>query len=273
MLRAGVLGSPIAHSLSPVMHRAAYAHLGLSDWTYDRRECEAAELPALVAGLDESWRGLSLTMPLKEAALALATTVDPVAESVGGANTLVRRPDLGWDAYNTDVHGVRQALADHRVTSARHVLVLGSGATARSALAAVRELGARTVAFGIRSEVRPETGDLLDELGVAWSAHPLDEVNALVRDADLVIDTLPGRGADAVAAQLADVPRLPALFEAIYEDWPTTLARTFAATGAPVVSGLEMLAHQGALQVEHMTGRPVPASVLLDAASGAWTGR
>ncbi|AKT52789.1 hypothetical protein ADJ73_11155 [Arsenicicoccus sp. oral taxon 190] len=268
-MRAAVLGSPVAHSLSPAMHRAAYAHLGLTDWRYDRRECREPELAPLLASLDETWRGLSLTMPLKEEAARLATTVDAVAQEVGGANTLVRRPDDGWDAYNTDVHGISQALRAAGITDVESVLLLGSGATARSVIAAVAQMGATLVTFATRSGTRPETLAYARSLGLVAPEADLDQVAARVPRHDLLVNTLPGTAADPVAATLADLRPLPALFEVVYEGWPTALARTFAAAGSPVASGLDMLAHQAARQVELMTGRSVPAAVLLDAARSA----
>ena len=134
--RAAVCGSPIRHSLSPVLHDAAYRALGLTNWTYGRIHIEAEELAEWVHSLDDSWRGLSLTMPLKEAAFAVAHTVSEVAEAVGAINTLVRDDD-GWSGHNTDVYGIVRALAEAGVTDITHAVVVGSGATARSALAAL----------------------------------------------------------------------------------------------------------------------------------------
>ncbi|WP_409483189.1 shikimate dehydrogenase [Arsenicicoccus dermatophilus] len=276
---AAVVGSPIGHSLSPVMHRAAYARLGLDDWSYDRLEVAEGGLAAFVAGLDPSWRGLSITMPLKEEALALAAGADPVARVAGAANTLVRAGD-GWSAYNTDVHGIRAALGDHGIDGVGRVAVLGAGATARSVLLAAAELGAREVVVLVRYGVRPQTEQLARTLGLGWATASLDaaDVTQVVPGVDLVVNTLPGEAGDAVApvvaavaARFAQVPggRVPPLLEVVYEGWPTALARAFAGAGAPVVSGLEMLAHQAARQVTLMTGREVPARVLLDAARAA----
>ena len=133
-LRAAVCGSPIRHSLSPVLHRAAYRALGLTDWTYDRVELSADELAPWVSGLDESWRGLSLTMPLKEAAFAVAQTVTELARMVGSINTLVRTPSEGWSAHNTDVVGIERALAEAGLglgRDAAQAVIVGAGATAR----------------------------------------------------------------------------------------------------------------------------------------------
>lgn len=263
--RAGVLGSPITHSLSPVMHRAAYAHLGL-DWSYERHECHEAGLAPFLAGLDDTWAGLSLTMPLKEEALRLADRVDPMAQAVGGANTLVRQGD-SWAAHNTDVAGIRAALAREGVREAPTVLLLGSGATARSVIEAVRDLGAEVVTFATRSGARAESVAFARSLGLMTRECSLDAVRREVADASLVVNTMPGRAADVVAPTLAGAA-LPPLFEVIYEGWPTALAQVFLAAGAPVASGLVMLAEQGAEQVRLFTGQGGPelGAVMLAAA-------
>ncbi|TBL30207.1 shikimate dehydrogenase, partial [Verrucosispora sp. SN26_14.1] len=136
-----MLGKPIAHSLSPVIHNAGYAAAGLTGWSYTRIECAAAELPDLVAGLGSEWAGLSVTMPGKEAALTVAAEVSPVAAAVGAANTLVRRPDGTWHADNTDVTGMVDVLMSAGVGASASgvvpsVMVLGAGGTARAARAA-----------------------------------------------------------------------------------------------------------------------------------------
>ena len=154
MHRAAVLGKPVAHSLSPVLHRAGYAAAGLTGWEYTAVECAESELAGLVAGLDGSWAGLSLTMPLKEVALRVATAVSPLATALGVANTLVRRDD-GWYAENTDAPGMVDALRWAGTPDAATMAVLGGGGTARAAVGAAHELGTRRVALYVR---RPEAG-------------------------------------------------------------------------------------------------------------------
>ena len=129
-VRAAILGSPVAHSLSPVLHTAAYRALGLSGWHYERHEVDEAGLPGFLAGLGGDWAGLSLTMPLKRVALALADARSDLAVEVGAANTLVRC-EAGWRAENTDVHGISAALREAGTTAAGHALILGAGGTAR----------------------------------------------------------------------------------------------------------------------------------------------
>lgn len=272
--RAAVLGSPIAHSLSPSLHRAAYAALGLTGWDYGRHELQAAGLPAFVAGLDTTWRGLSLTMPLKEAALEVASSVSPLAVEAGAANTLVRTPD-GWAADNTDVHGivaaVTDALADQRPETAT---VIGSGATARSALLALRELGIRQVRVAARNAAAVRT--LAELAGVQVLPVPL-QAWADERS-DVVVATLPAGAADALATPAAQALRSTdgsadltgtVLLDVVYAGWPTHLADAAGQRGARVVSGLEMLVHQAARQHELFTGTPAPLAAMQAAGRAA----
>ncbi len=153
--RAAVLGSPIAHSLSPALHRAAYRELGLAGWRYDAIECDEQRLPALLDSLGPEWAGLSLTMPLKRAVLPLLDYIDPLTAEVGAANTVVfaggqRR------GFNTDVGGIVTALSEAGVTAEGNVVVLGNGATACSALAALRQMGATEIAAAVRAPGRAE---------------------------------------------------------------------------------------------------------------------
>lgn len=190
-MKAAVLGRPIAHSLSPVIHNAGYAAAGLDGWSYTRIECGAQELPALVAGLGPEWAGLSVTMPGKEAALAVADRASPVATAVGAANTLVRRPDGSWYADNTDVTGMVTVLTSAGVRPGAAATVLGAGGTARAALAAAAQLGATTVTVVARRPsavalLRPVAAAVGVELvAVAWS-----DAAAYTR-ADLVVSTVP----------------------------------------------------------------------------------
>ncbi|MEU7894998.1 shikimate dehydrogenase [Nonomuraea sp. NPDC049152] len=247
--RAAVLGAPITHSLSPFLHRAAYAAMGLTGWTYEAHECDEAGLPAMLDAAD--WAGLSLTMPLKRAVLPLLDTVSDLAVAVGGANTVVfaggaRHGD------NTDVYGIEQALAEAGIPAPGSALVLGGGATAASALAALRNLGTGSATLVVRDPARAgETVEVAERLGVAPAVETFDKLDALL-DVDLVISTLPGGAADAFAGQVA---RAPALFDVVYAPWPTRLAAAVEAEGGKVVGGFAMLLHQAVRQVELMTGR------------------
>ena len=242
-----MLGRPIGHSLSPRLHRAAYAALGLA-WTYDAVECDASELPAFLDGLDETWGGLSLTMPLKQVVLPLLDSVSDLARDVAAANTVVLR-DGRREGHNTDVEGIVAALRESGVTSIRRPVVLGGGATARSALAALRALDAASPVLVVRSEP-VETLAAAHRLGLRPTVAPLTA--GVLDDCDLLISTLPPGAADVLAPAVRDVP---ALLDVVYDSWPTPLA---AACSGVVVSGAAMLLHQAAAQVELMTGCPAP---------------
>jgi shikimate dehydrogenase len=273
VLNAAVLGSPIAHSLSPVLHRAAYRALGLRDWRYAAHEVDEEGFLPFVAGLDETWRGLSLTMPLKEVAFEVAADISPTALTTGAINTLVRRETGEWDAHNTDVHGVVAALGSVALQGAgatdapRSATVLGSGATARSAIAALAELGVRHVRLAVRSGVRPATTRMAADLGLQVEQVSLED---WPDGGGLVVSTLPAGGSATAAAALED-HRLEGhrlegtLLDVVYADWPTRLSRAAEAAGLTVVSGLDMLVHQAAEQVRLMTGCEAPLQAMLSA--------
>jgi shikimate dehydrogenase len=254
VLRAAVLGRPIAHSLSPALHRAAYTALGLP-WTYDAVELGPDDLGRFLDGLDRSWAGLSLTMPLKQAVLPLLDEVSDLARDVAAANTVVlaggRRA-----GHNTDVHGIVAALAEAGVTSARHAVVLGGGATARSAIAALRQLGERTPTLVVRSEPT-DTLAAAARLGVA--PRVASYAPEVLDGCDLLVSTLPAGAADRFAPACA---RVPVVLDVVYDPWPTALASAVACAGGVVVDGATMLLHQAARQVELMTGRPAPLEAM-----------
>ncbi len=266
VLRAAVLGSPVAHSLSPVLHRAGYAAAGLDGWEYSLREVVADELAGVVAGLGEEWRGLSLTMPLKEVALDVATTVSEVARRAAAANTLVRRDDGGWDATNTDVAGITDALRPHLPEPPRRALVLGAGATARSAVLALAGLGVTTLT--VRARDTAKAADLLAwavDLGTGVRSGSVAGIDAwrTTRD-DVVVSTVPPAAADVVAATVPS-EHTGILLDVVYAGWPTPVARAAAAAGMTVVSGLDMLVHQAAEQFRLFTGRPAPVDAMFAA--------
>ena len=257
--RAGVLGRPIGHSLSPVIHNAGYAAACLDGWSYDAHECAEADLAAFVASLDGSWAGLSLTMPLKEIALDVADEVAPVCSAIGAANTLLRLPDGTWRAENTDAPGMVDALLSAGVSTVERVSILGAGGTARAALAAARDLGANAVTVVARrpeaiEELDPVAADLgLDLIGTDWASA------AEAGDADVVVSTVP-RG---VADPLAAIMRWRAsgvLFDAVYDPWPTPLASSATMAGLHVVSGLDLLLAQAVHQFVLFTGVDAPVA-------------
>jgi shikimate dehydrogenase len=261
--RAGVLGRPIAHSLSPVLHRAAYADLGL-DWTYEAVDCGVDELPAVLADRAD-WRGFSATMPLKHALLDVAAEVRPIAAAVGSANTLLPGPS-GWIADNTDVAGSVAALSEHAVAPAT-VTVLGAGGTAQAMLAGLLALGVESCAVLVRDPARTAAlRDTAARLGVTVTVGRLD-VAATELDADLVASTLPPGAADPLADRGWRAGQ--AVFDVVYAPWPTPLAAAAAAAGARVVSGALMLLHQAAVQVSLMTGQDAPVAAMRQALADA----
>ncbi|MEV5937714.1 shikimate dehydrogenase [Streptomyces sp. NPDC051994] len=270
--RAAVLGSPIAHSLSPVLHRAAYAELGLAHWSYDRFEVDEAGLPGFVAELDASWAGLSLTMPLKRAVIPLLDGISDTAASVEAVNTVVLTDDGRRLGDNTDIPGMVAALDERGVSKVESAAVLGAGATASSALAALARICAGPVTAYVRSEARAaEMRGWGERLGV--DVRTADWARAAdAFEAPLVIATTPAGTTDALAAA---VPAHPGtLFDVLYEPWPTPLAAAWAGRGGAVVGGLDLLVHQAVLQVEQMTGcASAPLEAMRKAGEAALAGR
>ena len=262
-MKAAVLGSPIAHSLSPVLHGAGYAALGLDDWTYQAIECDEAGLADLVTSLGPDWAGLSLTMPLKRTVLPLLDHVDPLAVATGGANTVVFRPD-GRYGYNTDVQGIVDALTEAGAPAPASVTILGAGATACSALAALPGLGVSAADVVVRDQAR--AGGVLAAAERLNLHVRLREFSGRQTGPDhvdqapgLLISTVPARAADAFADRILATGLAPAaVLDVVYDPWPTRLAEVAAAAGAVVASGFAMLAHQAAAQLELMTGKPAP---------------
>ncbi|MGH8824377.1 MAG: shikimate dehydrogenase [Jiangellaceae bacterium] len=262
----GVLGRPIAHSLSPVLHRAAYRHLGL-DWEYSAYDVDEAGLPGFVAHLDQRWRGLSLTMPLKRAGLELSDSASDLARTVGAANTLVIEPDGHLAADNTDVPGMVAALRERgALQRVGAVCMWGAGATAASALAAVAMLEGRAVHVHAREPGRADAMvELGDRLGTSVSIRPWRTWPECAVS-ELVVQAAPAGAVDGVVESLtsaASTGRL--LLEVVYTPWPTPLAARWIEGRGAVASGSDLLVHQAVGQIRLMTGRHVPVSVLREA--------
>jgi shikimate dehydrogenase len=253
--RCAVLGSPIEHSLSPALHRAAYAHFGLN-WTYDRVEIDEHGLAPFVCGLDASWRGLSLTMPLKVAVLGLGQ-VDELAKLAGAGNTLLLEGGERW-VYNTDVGGLIWAVSQVNAAPVPRVTILGTGATARAALLAVTQLGAQLITVIARTPARAGALRALSEqLGVGLEIMPW---STQVPESDLVVSSVVSGAANGIARSVAS--SAPLVVDIIYDPWPTVLAVAAKHAGCRVVSGLDLLVGQALLQIELMTGRSVASEVL-----------
>ncbi|MEN8652822.1 shikimate dehydrogenase [Streptomyces sp. 21So2-11] len=266
--RAAVLGSPIAHSLSPVLHRAAYQELGLAHWSYDRFEVDEAALTGFVEGLDASWAGLSLTMPLKRAIIPLLDSVSDTAASVEAVNTVVFTEDGRRTGDNTDIPGMLAALRERGVHQVESAAVLGAGATASSALAALSHICTGPVTAYVRSAARAnEMRQWGERLGVRVRIADWAEAD-LALSAPLVVATTPAGATDDLAKAVPDHPGT--LFDVLYNPWPTALAGAWSARGGAVVGGLDLLVHQAVLQVKQMTGHTAaPLAVMRKAGEQA----
>ncbi len=273
--RAAVVGRPVSHSLSPVLHRAAYAALGLGNWTYDALDLGADDLPVLLAGLGAEWRGFSVTMPCKQAAAQAAVEAGNLVHLLGAANTLVPVAG-GWRAENTDVTGIGMALQLAGVADIDDAAIVGAGGTAGAAAVALASLGAKHVEVVVREPNRAAgVVRVLEALDVRVTVSRLPDVapagrHAVPSDglrAPVVVSTVPVAGQPAVCA-------LPwrddqTVLDVLYAPWPTSLCERVTAAGGRVVGGAEVLFWQATEQVELMTGQPAPIAVMraaLDAA-------
>ena len=291
-LRAAVLGHPISHSKSPALHRAAYAHLGVA-LDYSAIDVTEAALPAFMAGVredlrqGESWRGLSVTMPLKSGMVREVDEVRGVARDLGVVNTVAfERPAAGDSAgetrlvgYNTDVAGIVNALRHAGAASAPTAVVLGGGGTSAAAVAALKELGAPDADIFVRNVTRAaEARAAAAAIGLPVRVLPLAGAAAAVAGADVVISTLPPRAADPLAAELSELfahraggaspetasVRPGVLLDVAYDPWPSRIASAWQEAGGTVVPGLEMLIYQAVEQGRHFPGlgEAMPAEVI-----------
>lgn len=248
---------PVDHSLSPVLHDAAYRALGLDGWTYERLECDAEGLAVLVHASPVERIGYSVTMPGKFAALAVADEMSERARIVGSANTLVRRGD-GWFADCTDVDGVVGALeAFGDLPAHPTAVVLGVGGTARPVLAGLAGVGTTRVVLASRRDNAGPAADCGRAVGLDVSTMLLTDAGLAeeIAGADVLVNTVPEPGVRELTGLVAGARRL---FDVLYDPWPTTAGAVAGARGVPVVGGDVMLLHQAFGQVELFTGRPAP---------------
>jgi shikimate dehydrogenase len=250
--RLAVLGSPVGHSRSPLLHRTAYAALGLP-WVYEAVEMPAGSLEAFVGGLDAAWRGLSLTMPLKETVLPLVDDVDAVARTTGAVNTVLVERDGDrhrLTGFNTDVHGITEALRRGGVGLPTHAVIVGGGATARSAVVAAAQLGAEHVDIVLRTPSK--AADVVESAraaGLTSAVLALDDRAVLSLAPDVTISTLPGGVGAHTRFEGSAAVRSSTLLDVAYHPWPSELAGVWEAAGSPTIPGLGMLVHQAVAQV------------------------
>jgi shikimate dehydrogenase len=255
-----------------VLHRAAYRELGLEDWSYDRFEVDEEALPRFVEALGPEWAGLSLTMPLKRAVIPLLDSVSDTAASVEAVNTVVFDKDGRRLGDNTDIPGMVAALRERGIEQVGSAAILGAGATASSALAALARICTGEVVAYVRSEARAaEMRRWGERLEVDVRTADWSLADRALR-APLVVATTPAGTTDALAAAVPERPA--ALFDVLYDPWPTALAARWSMYGGAVISGLDLLVHQAVLQVEQMTGRaPAPVDAMRTAGEHALAAR
>lgn len=244
LINAAVLGSPIAHSLSPLIHSLAYEYLGLAA-QYEAVEVKAGALANYLSQTDKNC--LSLTMPLKEEAMQVADVVSAVAARVSCGNTLSLR-DGKWNLTSTDVSGFDNALKMYGIEKVDSVLIIGAGATARAAIASVSAI-TTNVAVVSRNPEREAAMNKASSISVSYL--PWEATDAL-NSVDLVINTTPGQAADYFLSGV-DKPR-GTLFEVLYHPWPTVISKAWTDSQAQVIDGLDLLIHQAIAQVEIFSG-------------------
>lgn len=245
-----VLGSPIAHSKSPIIHQAAYRVLS-EDWAYSRFEVAKGGLKRFVENDGILHDGFSVTMPLKENAFQFATTHDIFSELTGAANTLVKIDSI-WNAFNTDIFGIVQAISLNSSSIITSALILGSGATAKSALVALAQISptAEVKIWARNKAAREGLIDFGKSIGLNISLARF--IGVAIKKTDLTISTLPGGATDDLATKLAKRKALKPrglLLDVAYDPWPSKLATFWTTRSQPVVSGLEMLLWQAVAQI------------------------
>jgi shikimate dehydrogenase len=256
-----VAGSPIEHSLSPIIHQTGYKAVNL-DWQYLKVELNETQLADYVKNRNESLVGMSLTMPLKEVALSVADEITELAQKVNSVNTLIFKNKKVY-AGNTDVYGIIQALKTNKKLDVSSPSIIGSGATARSALVALHQLGAKKVRVCARNKVSiQDLSELANNLEMKYEEVEWEKISQALAGTT-VISTLPSLGMDKYAAMGPEIPG--SLLDVAYSPWPSKIAMEWIFRRGFVVSGLEMLLHQAVMQFELMTGKKAPISKMREA--------
>ncbi|WP_418968585.1 shikimate dehydrogenase [Alloscardovia omnicolens] len=282
---AAVLGSPIAHSLSPVLHNAAYASLGLSDWSYDRHDVNENTLEEFFSHCDSSWAGVSMTMPLKQKALEFGEIGDERVSFLGVSNTAVfdwsrtnpAHPHMPHiSLYNTDVDGVKLTFAEeYGISKADNasVCIIGSGSTAMSSMAALMEIGAREftlcAADSQQAEHMAQTMSTYQCANASITVQPWDNTVDHIAQADIVVAAVPAHATDTIAQAVRALPESISfpdmhVLDVIYDPRPTALMTALSERSAHVRGGEHMLLRQAIAQVAYMTG--IPVRTVLDTA-------
>ena len=267
---AAVIGSPVAHSLSPVLHRTAWDYVGCDPrWAYRRIECDRDGVASLIQQWDPNCLGLSVTMPCKQVIAPLMDVVDPLAKAVGSINTVVPAGGL-LTGLNTDVEGIVEAVRRARtgLEPIRSATILGGRATASSALAALKSMHVDDVRIVARRFSGPGSVVMAESrLGVT-STHIMwddtERVIASLDETDVVISTMPAGVCDNIAARVR--PRSEqTLLDVVYAPTITPLVQAYRDRGARIAHGLDMLVFQGLAQVRVMTSRTPRVEPVMDA--------
>lgn len=255
----GIIGSPVEHSKSPTIHSAAYRVLGL-DWEYSRDEVSKGSLATFINGLDDSWQGLSVTAPLKNEANKFAKNLDEYSKLTGVTNTLIRNSSGGWDGYNTDIFGIVQTIRRKNNSEINSSLVIGSGATAHSAILAISIIAPRSELriYARNSQTRKAAIRFAKSLGLSAKRAWFFETSAAT--ADLVISSLPAHSLDAIARKLKQRHLWKPsgfLLDVSYSAWPSEIAQLWQDAAKPVASGIDMLIWQAIAQIRLFTNRNI----------------
>ncbi|NJL22257.1 MAG: shikimate dehydrogenase [Leptolyngbyaceae cyanobacterium SM1_3_5] len=267
----GVIGHPIAHSLSPVLHNAAIAHLGL-DYVYLPLPVSPDQLQQAIAGFEAiDLQGFSVTIPHKQAIVPLLQEISPAAKAIGAVNT-VARTDSGWFGTNTDAIGFLAPLRELDRSKQRAV-ILGNGGAARAVVAGCQELGCTEIQVVGRDRAKLEAFRTSWPNDLPLTVHTWSDLPTLLPSADLLVNTTPiGMHPDIDRSPLEALDRLSAtaiVYDLIYTPRPTKLLQQAQARGLEAIDGLEMLVQQGAAALELWLKQPVPVAVMRQALEAA----
>lgn len=247
----GVLGSPIGHSRSPALHRAAIGALGI-DARYSATDVTESELASFLGGLDSSWEGLSLTMPLKNAIRPLLEAQCHISVLTGAVNTVVRTP-TGWSGFNTDVWGATTAIRQQFGSEFHRAILLGAGATASSLIVTLHDLGVESLDIVARDPSRAEgVSELARRLSIETRVVAFGDAT---EPADLLLSSLPASA--TLTPETIDALDAEFLFDVVYDQWPSALAKEWAIRGLDSMNGLPMLLWQAVRQARVFYGDSV----------------
>lgn len=264
-----VLGSPVSHSLSPLLHRSIFSQLNIPV-SYQAIEVSSGGLQLFLEENQNDFDYFSLTMPLKEEALSLDVDIDPLVHRIQSANTLIKRTQK-WSLHSTDGIGFLKALDSSGYAKFNSVLVLGAGGTARAVVGALDDVAEKISVLGrtsTRSAVLESAVIRAEFSYLRWSDTPD------FTPYDLIVNTTPAGAADVLANSVAgslmqssqsENLNRALLFDVIYKPWPTVLASRWIDSGGTVINGSEMLLYQGIAQAELVLGQKLDYEVLANA--------